>query len=69
VAKDLKGTRIRVTSITPGMILTPMAMEWEGWRTVEWLDPTYVSQGIVYCVKQDPGTIIPEFRVYHRSQI
>lgn len=69
VAKDLKNTRIRVTTITPGMILTPMAMEWEGWRQVEWLDPAYVSQGILYCVKQDANTIIPEFRVYHRAQI
>jgi NAD(P)-dependent dehydrogenase (short-subunit alcohol dehydrogenase family) len=69
VAKDLKKTRIRATSITPGMILTPMAKEWDGWRTVEWLDPAHVSHGIVFCVKQDADTIIPEYRVYHRSQV
>lgn len=70
VAKDLKKTRIRVTSITPGMILTPMAQESEAWPLgLDWLDPGHVSRAIVFCLEQDPDTIIPEFRVYHRAQI
>lgn len=70
VAKDLKNTRIRVTSITPGMIDTPMARESEEWKLgLTWLDASAVADGIVYCVKQDPDTIIPEFRIYHRAQI
>lgn len=70
VAKDLKETRIRVTSITPGMILTPMARESEAWELgLDWLDPAPVSQAIIYCIKQDPDSIIPELRIYHRAQI
>lgn len=70
VAKDLKATRIRVTSITPGMILTPMARESEAWALgLDWLDPAHVSNAIVFCIKQDADTIIPEFRVYHRAQV
>ena len=70
VAKDLKKTKIRVTSITPGMILTPMARESEAWDLgLDWLDPAHVSRAIVFCIKQDADTIIPEFRVYHRAQV
>jgi NAD(P)-dependent dehydrogenase (short-subunit alcohol dehydrogenase family) len=70
VAKDLKKTKIRVTAITPGMILTPMARESEVWDLgLDWLDPDHVSNAIVFCVKQDADTIIPEFRVYHRAQV
>jgi 3-oxoacyl-[acyl-carrier protein] reductase len=70
VAKDLKQTKIRVTSITPGMILTPMARESEAWDLgLDWLDPGHVSRAIVFCVKQDADTIIPELRVYHRAQV
>ncbi len=70
VAKDLKNTRIRVTTITPGMIETPMARESEAWDLgLDWLDPEHVSRGILYCIRQDPDTIIPEFRIYHRAQI
>ncbi|MFQ5791268.1 MAG: SDR family oxidoreductase [Acidobacteriota bacterium] len=70
VAKDLKKTRIRVTTITPGMILTPMARESEAWALgLDWLDPKHVSQAILFCIKQEPDTIIPEFRIYHRAQI
>jgi NAD(P)-dependent dehydrogenase (short-subunit alcohol dehydrogenase family) len=70
VAKDLKKTRIRVTVMTPGMIETPMARESEAWALgLDWLDPAHVSKAIVFCVKQDEHTIIPEFRVYHRAQI
>ena len=70
VAKDLKKTKIRVTSITPGMILTPMARESEAWDLgLDWLDPAHVSRAIVFCIKQDADTIIPELRVYHRAQV
>jgi NAD(P)-dependent dehydrogenase (short-subunit alcohol dehydrogenase family) len=70
VAKDLKQTRIRVTALTPGMILTPMAKESEVWHLgLDWLDPAPVSQAVVFCVKQDPDTIIPELRIYHRAQV
>jgi len=70
VAKDLKKTRIRTTTITPGMILTPMARESEAWALgLDWLDPTAVAQAVVFCVKQDVDTIIPELRIYHRAQI
>lgn len=70
VAKDLKKTRIRVTVLTPGMIETPMAVESEAWDLgLDWLNPEYVSQAIVFCIKQDPNTIFPEVRVYHRAQI
>jgi NAD(P)-dependent dehydrogenase (short-subunit alcohol dehydrogenase family) len=70
VAKDLKNTRIRVTALTPGMILTPMAKESEVWHLgLDWLDPGPVSQAVVFCVKQHPDTIIPELRIYHRAQV
>ena len=70
VAKDLKPTRIRVSVITPGMIETPMARESEAWDLgLDWLDPAHVSRAIVFCVKQDANTIIPELRIYHRAQV
>ena len=70
VAKDLKKTRIRVTTLTPGMILTPMARESEVWHLgLDWLDPQPVSQAVVFCLKQDADTIIPELRIYHRAQV
>lgn len=70
VAKDLKKSRIRVTTITPGMILTPMARESEVWDLdLDWLDPEAVAQGVAFCVKQDADTIIPELRIYHRAQL
>jgi NAD(P)-dependent dehydrogenase (short-subunit alcohol dehydrogenase family) len=70
VAKDLKKSRIRTTTITPGMILTPMARESEAWDLgLDWLDPAAVSEAVVFCVKQDADTIIPELRIYHRAQV
>jgi NAD(P)-dependent dehydrogenase (short-subunit alcohol dehydrogenase family) len=70
VAKDLKKTRIRVTVMTPGMIETPMAVESEAWDLgLDWLNPEHVSNAIVFCVKQDANTILPEVRIYHRAQI
>lgn len=70
VAKDLKKTKIRVSSITPGMIETPMAHESEEWKQgLEWLDPAHVARSIIFCIEQDPDTIIPELRIYHRGQL
>lgn len=70
VAKDLKKTGIRVTSLTPGMIETPMAHESEEWKLgLDWLDADCVAKAIVFCIKQNTNTIIPELRIYHRAQI
>ncbi len=70
VAKDLQHTKIRTSTIMPGMIWTPMAEESEMAETdVEWLSADQVSKAILFCVKQDPDTIIPELRIYHRAQI
>jgi 3-oxoacyl-[acyl-carrier protein] reductase len=70
VAKDLKKTRIRVTSLTPGMIETPMARESEEWKLgLDWLNAECVAKAVVFCIQQDPDTIIPELRIYHRAQI
>ena len=70
VAKDLKETKIRVTTIIPGMIWTPMAEESEfAHLDLDWLDPKHVSSAILFCIQQDPDTIIPELRIYHRAQI
>lgn len=70
VAKDLKHTRIRTSAIMPGMIWTPMAEESEmADRDVDWLDSSEVSKAVLFCIKQDSSTIIPELQIYHRSQI
>lgn len=70
VAKDLKNTRIRVTNVVPGMIWTPMAQESSAANLgLEWLDPKWVAQAVIWCLKQDTNTIIPEFRIYTRAQI
>lgn len=70
VAKDLKETRIRVTSIMPGMVWTPMAEESEmADADVEWLDPRHVSNAVLFCIRQHPDTIIPELQIYHRYQL
>jgi NAD(P)-dependent dehydrogenase (short-subunit alcohol dehydrogenase family) len=70
VAKDLKETRIRVTTIAPGMIWTPMAEESEvAHLDLDWLDPKHVSNAVLFCIQQDADTIIPELHIYHRAQI
>jgi 3-oxoacyl-[acyl-carrier protein] reductase len=70
VAKDLKDTKIRTSAIMPGMIWTPMAEESEmADQDVDWLDSGQVSRVVLFCIKQDVNTIIPEIRIYHRSQI
>lgn len=70
VAKDLKDTKIRVSTIMPGMIWTPMAAESEmADADVDWLDAREVANAILFLVGQDPDTIIPELQIYHRAQI
>ena len=70
VAKDLKHTKIRTSAIMPGMIWTPMAEESEmADQDVDWLESGQVSKAILFCIKQDSDTIIPELHIYHRSQI
>lgn len=70
VAKDLKHTQIRTTTIMPGMVWTPMAEESEmADADVDWLSVDQISRVILFCIKQDPDTIIPEIRIYHRAQI
>jgi 3-oxoacyl-[acyl-carrier protein] reductase len=70
VAKDLKETKIRTTAIMPGMVWTPMAEESEyANQDVDWLDSAVVSNAILFCIKQDSNTVIPELQIYHRSQI
>lgn len=70
VAKDLKDTKIRTSTIMPGMVWTPMAEESEyADKDVDWLDSGQVSNAILFCIKQDVNTIIPEIQIYHRSQI
>ncbi len=36
---------------------------------VELMPTDQVSKAILFCIKQDPDTIIPELRIYHRAQI
>ena len=70
VARDLKETRIRTSTVLPGMIWTPMAEESEfADQDVDWLDAAQVSKAILFCIKQDVNTVIPEIQIYHRSQI
>jgi len=70
VARDLKHTRIRISTIMPGMTWTPMAEESEmADADVDWLPSDQVSKAILFCIKQDPDTIIPEMQIYHRAQI
>lgn len=70
VAKDLKDTKIRTSTIMPGMTWTPMAQESEhADRDLDWLDSRVVSNAILFCIKQDENTVIPELQIYHRSQI
>ncbi len=70
VAKDLQHTGIRTTTIMPGMIWTPMAEESEmADKDVQWLDVKHVSKAVLFAIQQDADTIIPELRIYHRSQI
>ena len=70
VAKDLKYTKIRSSAIMPGMTWTPMAEESEyADLDMDWLDSLVVANAILFCIKQDVNTVIPELQIYHRSQI
>jgi NADP-dependent 3-hydroxy acid dehydrogenase YdfG len=70
VAKEYKNTNIRVTTIAPGRIWTPMAEESEAaTMDLDWLDAKDVSRAILFCIDQKAGVIIPELRIYPRSQI
>ena len=70
VAQDLKDTSIRVTTITPGRIETPMAHESEQWDPERgWLDPDAVARAVAFCLRQDPDTIIPEFHLHHQAEL
>jgi NAD(P)-dependent dehydrogenase (short-subunit alcohol dehydrogenase family) len=70
LAKDLKHTNIRTSSIIPGRIWTPMAEESEAATLdIDWLDPQYVADAVLFCIRQSSNTIIPELQIYHRSQI
>lgn len=70
VAQDLKSTRICVTTILPGMVLTPMARESEVWDLgLQWLDPSVVANTVLFSLQQDPDTVIPEVIVKHRAQL
>ena len=70
IADELKKTGIRVTTIAPGRIWTPMAEESEAAKMdLDWLDAKDVSSAIVFCITQDRDVIIPELRIYPRSQI
>jgi NADP-dependent 3-hydroxy acid dehydrogenase YdfG len=52
------------------MIWTPMAEESEvAHLDLDWLDPQHVSHAVLFCIQQDPDTIIPELHIYHRAQI
>jgi len=70
LAKDLKNTNIRTSSIIPGRIWTPMAEESkESSMPIEWLDPEHVSKAVLFCIKQASNTVIPEMQIFHRSQL
>lgn len=70
IADELKKTGIRVTTIAPGRIWTPMAEESEAAKMdLDWLDAKDVSSAIIFCITQDRDVIIPELRIYPRSQI
>jgi len=70
VAKDLRHSDIRVTTILPGMIETPMARESEVWdRGLVWLDPVHVARAVVTCVGLDPTVHIGEMLIHDRAYI
>ena len=69
-AQDLKETSIRVTAITPGRAETPMARESEQWDPDRgWLDPDAVARAVVFCLRQGPDTVIPEFHLHHQAEL
>lgn len=70
LAKDLKQTEIRVSSVIPGRMWTPMAEESEAAHLdLDWLDPQCVADAVLFCIKQQTDTVIPELQIFHRSQL
>ncbi len=70
LAKDLKTTSIRISTVIPGRMWTPMAQESEASdMDIDWLDPAYVADAVMYCIRQKVDTIIPELQIFHRSQL
>lgn len=70
LSKGLKQTRINVTVVMPGRTATPMAYESEAWDPqLGWLDPQQVAQAILFCIKQQDDTIIPELMIHHRNEL
>ena len=70
IAQDLKDTSIRVTTITPGRVETPMAHESEQWDPERgWTDPDVLARAVAFCLRQDPDTVIPEFHLHHQAEL
>ena len=70
IAQDLKDTSIRVTTITPGRVETPMAHESEQWDPERgWTDPDVLARAVAFCLRQDPDTVIPEFHLRHQAEL
>ena len=70
VAKDLRRTQIRVTTILPGMIETPMARESEVWdQGLVWLDPDHVARAVVQCAELDPTVHVGEMLIHDKAYI
>ncbi|NKB36874.1 MAG: SDR family NAD(P)-dependent oxidoreductase [Gammaproteobacteria bacterium] len=69
-AKETKRTNIRVSTIAPGRVWTPMAEESEvADADLDWLDVEDVTNAVMYCIDQKAGTIIPLLSIMPRSQI
>ena len=70
IAQDLKDTSIRVTTITPGRVETPMAHESEQWDPERgWTDPDVLARAVAFCLRQGPDTVIPEFHLHHQAEL
>ena len=69
-AKETKRSNIRVSTIAPGRVWTPMAEESEvADAGLDWLDVEDVSNAVIFCIEQKPGTSIPLLSILPRSQI
>ncbi len=70
VAKDLKESGIRTSTVVPGRMWTPMAEESEvAHLDIDWLDPRCVADAVLFCLIQKNDTVIPELQIFHRSQL
>ncbi len=69
-AKETKRTNIRVSTIAPGRVWTPMAEESEvAEADLDWLAVEDVANAVMFCIEQKAGTIIPLLSIMPRSQI